>query len=86
MTILGRCHRFITWIGDGTGAPVSILHVHAGMAALLPARLIMGQSLATPISFAVMCVAEFANEILDRLNHASWHGADTSLDVANTLF
>ena len=78
--------RFITWVGDGTGAPDSLLHVHAGMAVLLAARLVTGRSLATPIPFAVVCVAEFANEVLDRINHGSWQWADTSLDVLNTLF
>ena len=78
--------RFIQWIGDGTGAPDSLLHVHAGMAVLLAARLITGRSLATPVPFAIVCIAELANEILDRVNHGSWKWTDTSLDVVNTLF
>lgn len=78
--------ELIRWIGDGTGASDALLHVHAGMAVLLVARLITGRSLATPVPFAFVCLAEFANEVLDRLNHGSWRWADTSLDVINTLF
>jgi hypothetical protein len=86
MNFAEHYERFIHWIGDGTGAPDSLLHVHAGMAVLLAARLITGRSLATPVPFAVVCAAEFANEILDRINHGSWQWTDTSLDVVNTLF
>ena len=77
---------FIQWIGDGTGAADSLLHVHAGMAILFLARLVTRRSLATPVPFLVVCAAEAANEIMDRLSHGSWQWADTSLDVLNTLF
>lgn len=79
-------HQIIVWIGDRTGATDALLHVHAGMAVLIVARLITGRSLATPIPFAVVCVAELFNEVMDRLNHGSWLWHDTSLDVINTLF
>ena len=78
--------QFIQWVGDGTGASDALLHVHAGMAVLLAARLITGRSLATPIPFAVVCAAELANEVLDRINHGSWLWVDTGLDIVNTLF
>jgi len=77
---------FVNWIGDGTGASDSLLHVHAGMAVLLAARLVTGRSLATPIPFAVVCAAELANEILDRLGNGRWLWGDTALDAVNTLF
>ena len=86
MSISGTYHRWIDWIGDGTGAPDSLLHVHAGMAVLLLARLVTGRSLATPIPFSVVCVAELANEIMDRLHYGAWLWQDTALDVLNTLF
>lgn len=73
-------------IGDGTGASDSLLHVHAGMAVLLLARVVTRRSLATPVPFMVVCAAELANEILDRLSHGSWRWADTASDVVNTLF
>ena len=76
----------INAIGDGTGAPDSLLHVHAGLAILFLARLITRRSLATPFPFLVVLVAEVANEIMDRLNYGGWRVADTSLDMLNTMF
>lgn len=73
-------------IGDGTGMADSLLHVHAGLAVLLLARVIMQRSLATPWPLLVVCVAEAANEVLDRLQYGSWRWSDTLGDVANTLF
>jgi len=78
--------QFIQWIGDGTGAPDSLLHVHAGMAVLFLARLATRRSLATPVPFAIVCLAELGNEVMDRLNYGSWRWPDTSLDILNTLF
>lgn len=86
MTLTGAYESLIQWIGDGTGAPDSLLHVHAGLAVLLLARIVTGKSLATPVPFAIVCIAELANEILDRINHGSWLWQDTSLDIVNTLF
>jgi len=79
-------HGLVTAIGDGTGASDSLLHVHAGLAILFLARLVTRRSLATPIPFLVVVVAESANEIMDRLTYGSWRLADTGLDVVNTLF
>jgi hypothetical protein len=73
-------------IGDGTGAADSLLHVHAGMTVLFVARLTTRRSLATPLPFSIVCLAELTNEIMDRVNHGSWRWGDTSLDVLNTLF
>jgi hypothetical protein len=79
-------NRFVVWIGDGTGASDSLLHVHAGMAVLLGARLVTGRSLATPIPFLAVCLAEFANEVLDRIHNGTWLWGDTAVDALNTLF
>lgn len=73
-------------IQDETGASDSLLHVHAGMAVLLVARILTGRSLATPIPFLVVCVAAVANEVLDRITHGFWRPRDTVLDIINTLF
>jgi hypothetical protein len=73
-------------IADWTGASDSLLHVHAGMAVLLAARLLTGRSLATPIPFAAVCVFEFVNEVMDRMSYGSWHWPDTGMDALNTLF
>ncbi|MGS1017462.1 hypothetical protein [Allosphingosinicella humi] len=86
MDIPALYHSVIIWIGDGTGASDSLLHVHAGLTVLFVARLVTRRSLATPIPFLVVCAAELANEIMDRLTFGSWRLTDTLLDVVNTLF
>lgn len=78
-------HSVIIWIGDGTGLPDSILHIHAGMAVFLLVRLASGRSLGTFIPFVFVVLAEAANEVLDYMVYG-WRPADTYLDIANTLF
>ncbi|HKT86450.1 MAG TPA: hypothetical protein VJQ77_10235 [Novosphingobium sp.] len=78
-------HSIIIWIGDGTGLPDSILHIHAGLAVFLLMRLASGRSLGTFIPFAFVLLAEAANEVLDFLSYG-WRPTDTYLDIANTLF
>jgi hypothetical protein len=82
----GLWARFIFWIGDGTGLPDAILHIHAGMAVLIASRLLTGRGLGTFIPFWFVVAAEAANEVLDRLHYHSWRWPDTLLDVFNTLF
>ncbi len=86
MNIAERYHAVIIWIGNGTGAPDALIHVHAGMAVLLVARIVTGRSLASPVPFAIVCLAELFNELMDRLSFGSWRVTDTTLDVLNTLF
>jgi len=76
----------VLWIGDGTGASDSLLHVHAGLAVLFLARIFTRRSLATPVPFLVVCAAELGNEIMDRLSYGAWRWGDTGFDVVNTLF
>ncbi|GGB27039.1 hypothetical protein GCM10011380_15820 [Sphingomonas metalli] len=78
--------QFIQWIGDGTGLPDTILHIHAGMAVLMIARLVTRRSLGSVVPLSVVIVAEAFNEIMDRLMYGSWRWDDTLGDVANTLF
>lgn len=85
MNIPAVYHSWIIWIGDGTGLPDSILHIHAGMAVLMAARLISGRGLGTFVPFVFVVAAEFANELMDYLNYG-WRAADTLLDLANTFF
>lgn len=86
MDVAGLWARFISWIGDGTGLPDTILHIHAGMAVLLVARLVTGRSLGTLIPLSVVVAAEAGTEILDRMHYGSWRWSDTLGDIANTLF
>ena len=78
--------RFANWVGDGTGLPDTIIHVHAGMAVLLFARLVTGRSLGTLIPLSFVIAAETGNEVLDRISFGAWRWADTLSDFANTLF
>lgn len=78
--------RVVNWIGDGTGLPDTLLHVHAGLAVLLVARIITRRSLGTLIPLSLVALAEGANEVLDRLHNGDWRWPDTLSDVANTLF
>ena len=78
-------HGVVLWIGDGTGLPDALLHVHAGMAILLLARLVTRRSLGTLVPLGFVALAEGANELLDYVNYGMrW--ADTLSDIANTLF
>jgi hypothetical protein len=85
MDIPALYHQFILWIGDGTGLPDAILHIHAGLAILLAVRIVTGRSLGTFIPFAVVALAELGNEAMDYLAYGlRW--ADTLSDVVNTCF
>ncbi len=81
-----RYHALIDWMGDGTGLPDTILHIHAGMAVLMLARVTTGRSLGTLIPLCIVAIAEAANEIMDRIYFGSWRWPDTLSDIANTLF
>ena len=78
--------RFTLWIGDGTGLPDTVLHIHAGLAVLMVARLVTGRSLGTFVPLSIVAAAEAGNEILDRLHYGSWRWPDTISDVIHTLF
>lgn len=79
-------HRFIDWIGDGTGLPDTILHIHAGMAVLMIARVLTRRSLGSFVPWSLVVLAEAFNEIMDWLQFGSWRWADTTSDIINTLF
>lgn len=78
--------RFIQWIGDGTGLSDTILHIHAGMAVLMLARVVTRRSLGHWLPLSVVVAAELFNEVMDRLIYGSWRWSDTLGDIANTLF
>ncbi|MFD1786681.1 hypothetical protein ACFSC3_03750 [Sphingomonas floccifaciens] len=83
--VAAEYHRFIDWIGDGTGLPDTVLHIHAGLAVFVAARLLTGRSFGTYIPFLAVVLAEGGNEVLDRLNYGSWRWADTISDIIHTL-
>lgn len=79
-------HRFIDWIGDGTGLTDTVLHIHAGLAVLMLARVVTRRSLGSFVPLSFVVAAEAANEIMDRLHFGAWRWPDTLSDVAHTLF
>ncbi|RYE96529.1 MAG: hypothetical protein EOO77_40805 [Oxalobacteraceae bacterium] len=85
MSLPALYHSLILWIGDGTGLPDAILHIHAGLAILMISRLLSRRSLGTYIPFVFVVLAELANETIDYLAYGlRW--ADTLSDLDNTLF
>jgi len=85
MNIPQLYHEWILWIGDGSGLPDAILHIHAGLAILLVVRLVTRRSLGTFIPFLFVLAAELGNEVMDYLAYgARW--TDTLADIGNTLF
>jgi hypothetical protein len=76
---------FIRWIGDGTGAPDTILHIHAGMVVLFLTRVVTRRSLATPWPLLAVYLAELANEVMDYFIHGAIM-PDTWSDIINTVF
>ncbi|UYY58693.1 hypothetical protein [Sphingomonas sp. S2-65] len=75
----------ILWIGDGTGAPDTVLHIHAGMVVLFLVRIVTKRSLATLVPLSFVYLAEFANEVMDYFVHGAVM-PDTLSDVINTVF
>lgn len=86
MTLTACYFGFIDALRAATGLSDTVLHIHAGMAILLLARLASGRSLGTLLPLSMVAVAEFGNEVMDRLHFGSWRWPDTLGDVANTLF
>lgn len=78
--------RFILWIGEGTGLPDTVLHIHAGLAVLMIARVVTGRSLGSFVPWLVVLAAEAANEVMDRIIYDSWRWPDTINDVVHTMF
>jgi hypothetical protein len=78
--------QFILWIGEGTGLPDTVLHIHAGLAVLMIARVVSGRGLGTFVPWTVVLIAEMTNEVMDRIIYDSWRWPDTISDVVHTMF
>lgn len=85
MNILVYYDTLAASLATETGASDSLLHVHAGMAILLIARVLTRRSLATPIPLAFVVAAAVANEIVDRIVQGVWILPDAYFDVLNTI-
>ena len=77
---------FINWVGNGTGLPDTVLHIHAGLAVLMLARVVTGRSLGSFVPWSIVLLAELGNEVMDRLIYDSWRWPDTLNDIAHTMF
>lgn len=75
----------VSWLIDQTQFSDTILHIHAGMAVLLVARVATGRGLGTFIPLLFVVAAEAANELLNRIAHGSWRWEGTWIDIFNTL-
>lgn len=73
-------------IADDTGLANTILHIHAGLAILMLARIVTRRSLGSFIPLSAVIFLELLNEVVDRVNHGSWRWPDTISDLASTLF
>lgn len=78
--------NFISWIGNGTGLPDTVLHIHAGLAVLMLARIVSGRSLGSAVPWSVVALAELGNEVMDRIIYGSWRWEDTLNDIVHTMF
>jgi hypothetical protein len=84
--LAARYHGVTQAILEWSGVNDKLLHVHAGLAIMLAARIVSGRSLASWVPFAAVVVAEAGNELADAIFFGAWRWEDTWLDVANTLF
>ncbi|WP_375429275.1 hypothetical protein [uncultured Sphingomonas sp.] len=90
MTVVMRLaqyyHELTLWLQRTTGQTDTVLHIHAGLAILVVARLCTRRSFGSFAPFAFVAFAELANEALDRVVAGGWPVVDTGTDLLNTLF
>lgn len=73
------------WVAGISGLSDPMLHIHAGLAVLLAARLVSGRDLGSFVPFLFVVLAEAGNEVLDYMANG-WRAVDTASDIVNTLF
>jgi hypothetical protein len=87
MMQIAKAYEGLTdWVVVATGQSETVLHIHAGMAVFVLARLTTGRSFGTFIPFCFVLAAELGNELLDFLLLGRWQQAETTIDLTNTLF
>ncbi len=69
-----------------TGMSRPMLHLHAGMAIYLGAQVVLGTRRGSLVAVVFVLQIELLNEMMNRFYHGSWRWADTSQDIALTLF
>lgn len=86
MDIPNTYHALVAWIIAVTGLDDASLHIHAGLALLLGARLVTKRRLSSMVPLMSVIMAEIVNELLDRMYWGAWRWEDTSVDIFHTLF
>ena len=71
-------------LGEVTGMGEDVLHIHAGMAILVLARLALRRSLGSFAPFAIVALAQAGNEVMDALAYG-FEPAEAAIDTLNTL-
>ena len=78
--------HFTQSIVDLTGMSRPMLHIHAGMAIYLVTQFALRDRRGSLIALVAVLQLELFNEIMNRLDKGAWHWADTSADIALTIF
>ena len=86
MQVSAEYASLVQWIRNNTDASDPVLHIHAGMAVLVLARLLTRYPLSHPVPLLIVVVVASANEVLNRLNFGSWRWADTMADFIYSVF
>ena len=69
-----------------TGMSRPMLHIHAGMAIYLVTQFALRDRRGSLLALVAVLQLELFNEIMNRLDKGAWHWADTSADIALTIF
>lgn len=71
---------------ETAGATHAMMHIHAGLALYLGTQLLLRTRRASVVALGVVVTAALLHEAIERLYYDGWRWADTSGDIALTLF
>lgn len=86
MDLVSSYAQFTQDIVEVTGMSRPMLHVHAGMGIYLLTQFMMRERRSSLLAVVAVAQIEAFNEIMNYLYWGSWRWADTSADIALTLF
>jgi hypothetical protein len=86
MEIVDAYHWFADQLVTIAGGSDKMVHVHAGLALYYAMQILFRRRRASWASLQAVVAFEVANEVMDRLFWGDWRWADTSMDVAATMF
>ncbi len=85
MGIATNYAELVQWIRDNTDMSDTVLHIHAGMAVLVVARLATRYPLSHPVPLMVVVTIAVINEVLNRMAWGSWRLHDTAMDFGYSI-